>query len=179
MTNAELAILSLVAEQPRHGYAIETVIEQRGMRAWTEIGFSSIYYILKKLEKGGLITAEITPAIRGVGRKVYHITPEGQTAFREALRTALTVPQPCYSPFQLGLANLPALPAAEVLAGLRAYHAALQTQLAELKTRHADQQPLLYFVDAMFDLSLTHLQTEADWVAGFIQQLEEQHHDQD
>ena len=51
MTNAELAILSLVAEQPRHGYEIENVIEQRGMRAWTEIGFSSIYYILKKLEK--------------------------------------------------------------------------------------------------------------------------------
>ena len=59
MTNAELAILSLVAEQPRHGYEIESVIEQRGMRAWTEIGFSSIYYILKKLEKAGLIAAEI------------------------------------------------------------------------------------------------------------------------
>jgi DNA-binding PadR family transcriptional regulator len=43
MTNAELAILSLVAEQPRHGYEIEQVIEEREMREWTEIGFSSIY----------------------------------------------------------------------------------------------------------------------------------------
>jgi DNA-binding PadR family transcriptional regulator len=48
MTNAELAILSLVVEKPRHGYQIEQVIEERGMREWTEVGFSSIYYLLKK-----------------------------------------------------------------------------------------------------------------------------------
>ncbi|MFL7891509.1 MAG: PadR family transcriptional regulator, partial [Anaerolineales bacterium] len=48
MTNAELAILSLIAEQPRHGYDIEQAIVARGMRDWTEIGFSSIYYLLNK-----------------------------------------------------------------------------------------------------------------------------------
>jgi DNA-binding PadR family transcriptional regulator len=47
--------LTLVAERPRHGYEIERVIEERGMREWTEIGFSSIYYLLKKLEREGLI----------------------------------------------------------------------------------------------------------------------------
>ena len=30
MTNAELAILGLVGETPRHGYEIEQVIEERG-----------------------------------------------------------------------------------------------------------------------------------------------------
>ena len=30
MTNAELVILSLIAERPRHGYEIEVVIEDRG-----------------------------------------------------------------------------------------------------------------------------------------------------
>ena len=33
MTNAELAILSLVAEQPRHGYEIQQVIEHVGVPA--------------------------------------------------------------------------------------------------------------------------------------------------
>ena len=56
MTNAELAILSLVVEQPRHGYEIERVIGERGMREWTEVGFSTIYSLLKKLEG-----AEIKP----------------------------------------------------------------------------------------------------------------------
>ena len=59
MTNAELAILSLIAEQPRHGYDIEQIIEARGMRDWTEIGFSSIYYLLNKLEKAGLIESQL------------------------------------------------------------------------------------------------------------------------
>ncbi|MGD8625667.1 MAG: helix-turn-helix transcriptional regulator, partial [Anaerolineae bacterium] len=48
MTNAELAILTLVAEAPHHGYEIEQIIQERGMREWTEVGFSSIYYLLKK-----------------------------------------------------------------------------------------------------------------------------------
>ena len=51
LTNAELAVLSLIAEKPRHGYEVETVIEERNMREWTEIGFSSIYHILRKLAR--------------------------------------------------------------------------------------------------------------------------------
>ena len=61
MTNAELAILSLIAEVPSHGYKIEQTIETRGMREWTEIGFSSIYYLLKKLEKAGLMESQLRP----------------------------------------------------------------------------------------------------------------------
>ncbi|MFC1960463.1 PadR family transcriptional regulator [Chloroflexota bacterium] len=171
MTNAELAILSLVAEQPRHGYEIEQVIEARGMRDWTAVGFSSIYYLLKKLEKADLITAEIAKSTRGLGRKVYHITPAGRAACKEAVQEALSTPQPCYSPFQLGLANLPTLTQEEVLAALHTYHTTLQEQLDQLTTKQEAQQPLPYFVDAMFDLSLAQIKTEADWVAGFIQQI--------
>ena len=75
MTNAELAILSLVAEQPRHGYEIEQVIEARGMREWTEVGFSSIYYLLKKLERRGLVEGHLEAAERGPARKIYRLTP--------------------------------------------------------------------------------------------------------
>jgi len=65
MTNAELAILSLVAERPRHGYEIEQVIAERGMRDWTEVGFSSIYYLLKKLEQEHLIESRLEATDRG------------------------------------------------------------------------------------------------------------------
>lgn len=65
MTNAEFALISLLAEAPLHGYGVEQVIEQRGMRQWTEIGFSSIYFLLKKLESRGLIEPlEKTPSSR-------------------------------------------------------------------------------------------------------------------
>ena len=45
LTDSELLLLGLVAEMPRHGYELEQVIEQRGMREWTQIGFSSIYFV--------------------------------------------------------------------------------------------------------------------------------------
>ena len=57
LTNSELAILGLVAEHPRYGYQVEQDIAARGMREWTEIGFSSIYYVLNKLEAAGWLAS--------------------------------------------------------------------------------------------------------------------------
>jgi DNA-binding PadR family transcriptional regulator len=70
MTNAELVLLNLIAEQPRHGYDIEQAIEERGMREWTEIGFSSIYYMLRKLRREKLIEGKLEETSSGPARKV-------------------------------------------------------------------------------------------------------------
>ena len=53
------------------------------MRAWTEIGFSSIYYLLKKLEQKELIQGWLENNELGPARKVYHITKVGQSVLRE------------------------------------------------------------------------------------------------
>ncbi len=172
MTNAELAILSLVAEQPRHGYQIERVIEERGMREWTEIGFSSIYYLLKKLERQGLIESHLEEAQRGPARKVYRPTPAGRQALDEGVLAALSVPGRCYPPIQLGLANLPIVPPARATAALRAYRRALAERLAHLRASQERQRPLPYFVEAMFDHSATMIQAERAWVDRFIAQIE-------
>ena len=39
VTDAELLLLGLVAEMPRHGYELEQIIEERGMREWTSNWF--------------------------------------------------------------------------------------------------------------------------------------------
>jgi DNA-binding PadR family transcriptional regulator len=172
LTNAELAILSLVAETPRHGYEIEQVIEGRGMRDWTEVGFSSIYYLLKKLEKEGLAEGQLEEAERGPARKVYRPTPAGWEALRNGVLEALSVPQPCYSPLQLGLANLPGIPPDEAIAALRQYREALIARREYAQARWDAQKPLPYFVDAMFDHGITMAEAEANWIETFITQLE-------
>ena len=172
MTNAELAILSLIAEQPRHGYEIEQVIEERGMREWTEIGFSSIYYLLKKLKRDGLIEGQLEEAKRGPARKVYHPTPAGRETLRAGVLDALSVPRRCYLPLQLGLANLPGISPAEALTALRQYRDALAARLEHVQTRWEGQRPLPYFVDAMFDHSVTMIRAEIEWVERFIEQME-------
>jgi len=69
MTNAELVLLSLIAENPRHGYDLEHVIAERGMRNWTEIAFSSIYFVLNQLVKQELAVRMSNPP-PGAGRRV-------------------------------------------------------------------------------------------------------------
>jgi len=175
MTNAELAILSLIAEQPRHGYEIETVIEQRGMREWTEIGFSSIYYLLKKLERAGLVTGQPGgQSGKGPPRVVYSITQKGSETLYASLLEALSVPQPCYSPFQLGLSCLPMIHPNETLAALRQHRESLVERLQHIQDRWETQKPLPYFVDAMFDQSLVVINTQLEWLDKFICQMEHQ-----
>ena len=77
ISNPELTILSLVAQGCEYGYEIEQVIQDRNMRAWTEIGFSSIYRILNKLEEKGLVDSKPGEKQgRGPSRKVYELTSQ-------------------------------------------------------------------------------------------------------
>jgi DNA-binding PadR family transcriptional regulator len=173
LTNAELAILSLVAEKPRHGYEMEQVIEGRGMREWTEVGFSSIYYLLKKLEKDGLVESQLEQTERGPARKVYRPTPAGWQALHDGVIEALSVPQPCYSPLQLGMANLPGIPPDEAIAALQQYCEALIAHREHAQERWDAQKPLPYFVDAMFDHSITMIKAEIAWIGKLIKQVED------
>lgn len=173
-TQAELVLLSLLAEQPYHGYELEQVIEARGMREWTEIGFSSIYYLLKKLEGAGWIESRLEEGGRGPARKVYTITPGGREQLQAAILGALSTPQRCYPPLLLGIASLPAVPAAEAAAALRQYTEALDARLTHVRQRWEAQKPLPYFVEALFTYSIALIQTERKWVEEFIKQVEAQ-----
>jgi DNA-binding PadR family transcriptional regulator len=175
MTNAELAVLSLVAEQPRHGYQIEQIIEERGMRRWTEVGFSSIYFLLKKLEHGGFIEGRLQKTERGPARKVYHATKTGQEAFHAAIIEVLSVPQPSPRPLMLGLANLPSLSSKEALTALSQYSEHLEEKMGILRAvLESNLHPHPYFVDAMFELGLMVMQAELEWVEKFTKQIQEQ-----
>lgn len=180
MTNAELAILSLIVEQARHGYEVEQVIAARGMRDWTEVGFSSIYYLLKKLEKNGLIGSQLEQAAgRGPARKVYQATDAGLSAWREAVMEALTIPQPCFTSFQLGLAGLPYLSAAEAVSALRQYQQALveKRDYVQVRQQEQDGDNLPFHVKGMFELSVVLIEAELAWMETFVRRLTNQNED--
>ncbi len=174
MTNAELAILSLTAEAPRYGYEIEHIIEARGMRDWTEIGFSSIYYLLKKLEKAGLVESQLIPTHgRGSARRVYQVTAEGRAALSEATLEALSVPKQNYASILLGIANLPLVSQEQAEGALRSYREGLTERLEHIAARAESQRPLPDHVEMVFNYSLTMIETEKNWVESVIQKLKE------
>ncbi len=173
MTPAEFTILSLIVEKPSHGWELEKIIAKRGMREWTALGFSSIYYLLQKLEKKELVTSrmESLPG-RGPARKIYQTTTAGKVACREQTLAALQSTHRSQAPILMGLANLPHVPLAEALAGMKKYRRDLQARLSKIKARRRDQRPLTFHVEALFDYSLTIIGAEKKWIDKMIEELE-------
>jgi DNA-binding PadR family transcriptional regulator len=163
LTDAELLVLGLVAEMPRHGYELERVIEQRSMREWTQIGFSSIYFVLGKLEARKLVSAR-RPAGNSKSRKVYSLTAAGRKTLNAETFAALCAIRPRYSSVLLGMINWSALPREEALRALGVRRDALEAEEARLEEVREAQQPLPDFVEALFEHSIGQLRSEAEWV---------------
>lgn len=162
LTDAELLLLGLVSEMPRHGYELEQAIEQRGMREWTQIGFSSIYFVLGKLEAAGLAVAE-TPA-GPKARKVYAATPAGLRMLVERSLDAISHLKPANASVLLGLAHWPALAREQALGALAARRDAVDAEIARLEKVRFARQPMPDFVEAMFDYADGQLNAEKAWI---------------
>ncbi|MFX0080578.1 MAG: PadR family transcriptional regulator [Candidatus Hodarchaeota archaeon] len=84
LNHAEFIVLGLIAELPSHAYNINKRIEERGMRNWTRIGRSSIYRVIKNLEKKGL-TNKWLEEVDNRTLKVYNITEKGSIVLKEKI----------------------------------------------------------------------------------------------
>jgi DNA-binding PadR family transcriptional regulator len=185
ITNTELAVLGLAAEGPRHGYQMEQDIELRGMRGWTEIGFSSIYYILNKLEKSGWLASELA-AGSGPARRVYRLTAPGLEILRAAVYERLAHPRPRSADFDLALANLPALPAEAAREALRECRDSLAQRVEHVRAKeqadriHMAQAGAAFpeHVVALFSHSLALMQAELDWISAYLVQFEQDQENQ-
>lgn len=167
LTDGELVILGLLAEQPRHGYDLDRVIEERGIRVWTSLGFSSIYYLLDRLAGRGLIEA----AAEGqTGRRaVFRPTAVGHELLAARSADALESLTPVRARVLIGLANSPVLSAEEVTRRLRRRADLLSAELTGLRQRRAEQEPLPDFVQAIFDYGEALLLADLAWTEQVLQ----------
>lgn len=168
LTPAELTVLGLIIERARHGYDLEQVIEQRGIRQWSDVGFSSIYYLLAKLERRGLVHVPEAPAAPK-SRRVFHATAEGREV---AARTALALieePRPVPHPLLVGVANLPLLSDREYAQALRARLARVEARIESVRAARQAQVPLPPPAREVFSYSLSLLEAERQWLAARAQ----------
>ena len=75
--SAELMILSLVEDRPRHGYEIGTLIEQRS-GGLLRFNVASLYPLLYRLEKRRWIQGRWVEKAGQRRRRYYRLTPEGK-----------------------------------------------------------------------------------------------------
>jgi DNA-binding PadR family transcriptional regulator len=143
------------------------------MRAWTEIGFSSIYRLLKKFEKEGLIVGEPGESEgRGPARVIYRMTEPGWEVWKEASLIALGSPSITDSAFLLGLDNLFQLDPTQALQALRTNLERLNLSRNYLQDHLAERGEMHFYMEAFFDYLITMFQAKIDWTDKFVQDLE-------
>ena len=84
--SAELLILSLVEDQPRHGYDIGQMIEQRS-GGTVKFSVGSLYPLLYRLEKRRWIQGKWVEKSGLRRRRYYRITPEGKKVLKAQRNT--------------------------------------------------------------------------------------------
>lgn len=79
--SAELLVLSLLENQPRHGYDLSKLIEVRSGGA-LRFHVTSLYPLLHRLEKQGWIEGRWVEKAEQRRRRYYRLTPQGRKELR-------------------------------------------------------------------------------------------------
>lgn len=166
MTDAELAILSIIAEAPITGYNIQSVIDKRDLRAWTMIGVESVYYVIDKLERQGLIEPAKKAHRSNPRNQQYRITSAGIGVLQTAVTDMLSSPRLAPTSFDIGLANLNVLKTEQARHALYGYRAGLEQRLESIsrRLRHLMEKTTPPFhIIAMFEHQLMLIDAEMQW----------------
>ena len=121
ISNREATLIGLLYEKSKYAYEIEIEIKNRSMDYWTEISQSSIYKLLKKLEKRNLLKSNINLSEKNIAQKVYSLTNSGREEFKKKLKEVISEWIPSIHPIDVGLANLYVLNKGEAIECLNKY----------------------------------------------------------
>jgi len=84
--STEMLVLALVEDRPRHGYEIAKLIEQRSDGV-LQFHVASLYPLLYRLEKRGLISGRWVEKAGQRRRRFYKLTANGQKILAEQRQT--------------------------------------------------------------------------------------------
>src|ERR1700704_2093483 len=84
--STEMLILALVEDRPRHGYEIAKLIEQRSDGV-LQFNVASLYPLLYRLEKRGLINGRWVEKAGQRRRRFYKLNAAGQEILAEQRKT--------------------------------------------------------------------------------------------
>lgn len=69
-------VLALLSDRPAYGYEITAALREQG---FTDIAEGTVYAVLVRIERGGLVDVEKVPSDMGPPRKVYSLNRKGRT----------------------------------------------------------------------------------------------------
>lgn len=170
MTQIDIILLSLIYNKDYYGYELEAVIQQRNMRGWTNIGFSSIYNSLSKLEKNEYISSRYEKEHGSPKRKVYSIKDEAKIIVKEQIIKMI-------SEYKLdATAHFIGMFFSYLLTKKELYEALINrkenlTERKELFTKKYNEEPPedeKADLKMLFEKTILVIETDISWVENFI-----------
>lgn len=77
-------VLAILSVRAAHGYEITTWLREHG---FSDIAEGTVYAVLVRIEKRGLVEVEKVPSEKGPPRKVYSLNTQGQQSLDDFWRT--------------------------------------------------------------------------------------------
>lgn len=85
----QFLLLRLLHEKPMHGYQIMEELERQGYVQPGRFQTGSVYTILKRMERRGLLRSHIELSDEDRERRIYSVTDKGEEALRRGLENIL------------------------------------------------------------------------------------------
>jgi DNA-binding PadR family transcriptional regulator len=164
MDERALLLLGVLRNESQHGYRLNDFIERNlprfGMKRPTA------YATLDRLCHAGFVSYREEREGGRPPRKVYAITPQGETHFLDLLRASLAAPVMPPAPGDVGLLWIDQLEAAEAVACLGARLDGLKSRLSVV--RRTPRHGFGRGVDLVVDHERVRLEGEIRWLEGTI-----------
>ena len=176
LTVPDLVLLSLLAEQPMHGYQANMELERRQVQDWAGVSRPQVYYSLEKLARLGLIkeAGDHEPAL-GPERRIFSTTAKGRAALATSLEREDWTNQRDHPPFLTWMALSWQASPGTVLKQLQRCEKFLQRELdRELATLRAVEKEVGHgFHEAvwMIKLVIEQFRTELSWLREVMNEL--------
>jgi DNA-binding PadR family transcriptional regulator len=176
LTVPDLVLLSLLAEQPMHGYQANLELERRQVQDWAGVSRPQIYYSLEKLARLGLIaeSGDHEPAL-GPERRIFSTIAKGRAALAAALEREDWTDQRDRPPFLTWMALSWQASPGIVLKQLQRREKFLQAELdRELETLRAVEKEVGHgFHEAvwMIKLMIEQFRAELRWLREVMAEL--------
>ncbi len=164
-----LLVLGLLKLQEMHGYQLNDLIDRR-LKYITDLKKPTLYHLLARLEKDGLVGKRTSRTGNRPERYTYRLTPQGEEAFRRLLEANLQDAHAAYFSDDIGLLFLNELPLPRARAYLEQKRARVDEHLAWIRqaaARHRADTPA-YYTLRHHEL---HLETERAWLDELLRRL--------
>ena len=175
VSKVEIVVLGLLAEEPMYGYDLLERFRTRSLGFWVEVGKASVYQVLRRLERDGLISGRSQDGPEGPDRRVYRITRAGRDRLRSGLSERFGALEPYETMAGVALGFVHLLPATEARKAADARETAIHDLLDAVETERSrtahDRGAGRTVSTAMLDRQEALAKAELAWIKGFRSDL--------